>query len=137
MVDMVEETLTPFPRPGTPCIVCGEAIPAESGAYCEGCAGPFHLNQKAGATGRECGQVWISDEHLGLVFGCNRCLAPKAEVLADVLDLQEAALVAQVEMEVLEAAARAGELVYRTTSGGTILFMRGDVVEWAERRART
>lgn len=131
---MDDAHLTPFPRAGTRCVVCGEDIPEEGGAYCEGCGEPFHLNQKESAEGRDCGRVWISDEHLGLVFGCERCLTPAGGALEDVVDLAEAALLAQVEAAVLQAAALAGELAHRRTSGGAFLFLRRDVVSWAARR---
>ncbi|GBD22491.1 hypothetical protein HRbin29_00122 [bacterium HR29] len=131
---MSGETLTPFPAAGTPCAVCGESIPHEGGAYCEGCGEPFHLAQRAGLESRDCGRVWISEEHLGLVFGCDRCLAPPSDALDDVLDLEEAALLARVEAAVLQAAALAGELAHRRTSGGSFLFLRRDVTAWAARR---
>lgn len=128
---MDRELATPFPRAGTLCVVCGEAIREEGGAFCEGCGEPFHLNQSAVLEGRDCGQVWISEEHLGLVFGCNRCLAPEAQTLEDVVDLAEAALLAGVEAAAIEAAARSGQLAHRQTSGGTLLFVRKDVIAWA------
>lgn len=131
---MSGESLTPFPPAGTVCAVCGDAIPEEGGAFCEGCGEPFHLNQRAAPGGRDCGQVWISEEHLGLVFGCERCLAPPADALEEVLDLAEAALLARVEAAVLQAAALAGELAHRRTSGGAFLFLRRDVAAWAAQR---
>ena len=117
------------------CIVCNDYLETHTEAHCSACGQPFHLNQRIDLAGKDCGQVWISDEHLALEFGCNSCLAgpPAEEVsLDDILDLGEAATAAGVSTEMLDAAAAAGQIRHRKTGGGVLLFERRDVLAWAQ-----
>jgi hypothetical protein len=112
------------------CSVCSEPLTALRRAECSTCYTQFHLNQRMDQTDPECGQVWISDVHLGLEFGCNTCLEEAAAEggLDDVLDLAEAAAVAGVVPAELAMAAELGQVHHRKTSGGVYLFERKDVV---------
>lgn len=107
-------------------------------ALCDQCSKPYHLNQRTDLPGDDCGQVWISEEHLALEFACNSCLNPPVEEppssLDDILDVSEAAEVAGVSDAQLTLAAEGGELRHRKTSSGTYLFERRDVVSFARGR---
>lgn len=112
------------------CSVCGEPLEAHTEAYCDNCGKPYHLNQRTDLPGKDCGQVWISEEHLSLEFGCDNCLRPEppAEALDDILDSSEAAALAGFDESVLIAAADRGAIRHRKTARGVYLFERGDVV---------
>lgn len=56
------------------CRVCGEPTSEFSHAICSRCDLPFHLALRQDVPGKDCGQVWINPQHLGLEFGCNVCL---------------------------------------------------------------
>jgi hypothetical protein len=122
--------------PRNSCSVCGETLDEYSEAFCNACGLPYHLNQRSDREGKDCGEVWISEEHLCLEFACNTCLHPEPEtgLLDDVLDLAEAAQVAKVSEAVLAEAAVAGALPHRRTSSGIYLFQRGDLHEFAKGR---
>lgn len=111
------------------CSVCGDPLSSHTEAYCGGCGAPYHLNQRTDLEGKDCGQVWINEEHLGLEFGCNTCLtpAPPPPGLDDILDLDEAAAAAGVASAALLAAAEAGQIRHRKTGGGMHLFQRSDL----------
>jgi hypothetical protein len=111
--------------------VCGEALEPHTAASCNSCGNVYHLNQRQDIEGRDCGQVWINEEHMALEFACNTCLNPPDQSLDDVLDLEEAAAEASVSPTVLEAAAAAGEVRHRRTAGGLLLFTRADVRAYA------
>jgi hypothetical protein len=111
------------------CSVCFEALTITTEALCNNCGLPYHLNQRHDQEGKDCGQVWISEEHLSLEFACNTCLEPApAANLDDILDLGEAAQAAGVSETWLSAEAERGRVRHRKTSGGTYLFERRDVV---------
>ena len=112
------------------CSVCGERVEPHEEAFCNNCGNLYHLNQRTDLPGRECGQVWINEEHLALEFGCNTCLQPPEPQasLEDVLDISEAAAAAGMSEEALVAAADAGRVAHRKTVSGTYLFRRGDAV---------
>ena len=120
------------------CSVCGEPLEEHTRAICNACGLPYHLNQRADIEGKDCGQVWISEEHLGLEFACNTCLNPVDESaqggLDDVLDAGEAATVAKMSEGELTQAAVAGQIRHRRTSSGIYLFERGDVLDFAQGR---
>jgi len=104
---------------------------AHTEAFCNACGLAYHLNQRLDLPGKDCGQVWISEEHLALEFACNTCLAggPPAEAnLDDVLDAGEAALVAGLSEQGLIEMAVSGIVRHRRTSSGVYLFERRDVV---------
>jgi hypothetical protein len=44
-------------------------------AECNWCDRRYHLNQRNDVAGKDCGQVWIDEQHLALQFACNDCLA--------------------------------------------------------------
>ncbi len=110
----------------TICSVCGEALTPQTQAFCNSCAQPYHLNQRQDIPGKDCGQVWINEEHMALEFGCDRCLHPEKydNSLEDILDLSEAALYIGISETMLAEAADRGEIVHRKTSSGVYLFQR-------------
>ncbi|MGE5595671.1 MAG: hypothetical protein ACM3S1_06490 [Hyphomicrobiales bacterium] len=113
----------------TSCSVCGEELTPTTEAYCNSCNQPYHLNQRQDIPGKDCGEVWISEEHLGLEFACNRCLHPEQfeRPLDDVLDLTEAAAEIGYSEEDLARAADLGQVVHRKTAAGIYLFVRRDL----------
>lgn len=117
------------------CWVCGEHVEPHTEAFCGQCGRAYHLNQRTDMPGKDCGQVWINEDHLALEFACDRCLHPEPEVvaadLAQILDIAEAALAAGLAEAVLAAAAEAGSLRHRRTAGGVYLFERRDVIVYA------
>ena len=111
------------------CSVCGEAMERHTEATCDNCGSFYHLNQRTDLPGKDCGQVWINEEHLALEFACNNCLAPPAPPpgLDDVLDIAEAAALTGLGEDALRAAADSGELRHRKTGSGIYLFERRDL----------
>ena len=111
------------------CSVCGEEMAAHNQATCDNCGQTYHLNQRMDLPGKDCGQVWINEEHLALEFACNTCLnpAPAAANLDDVLDATEASEVTGMTEAALRAAADGGELRHRRTGSGVYLFERRDL----------
>jgi excisionase family DNA binding protein len=109
--------------------VCGEALEQHTEATCDNCGQLYHLNQRTDLPGKDCGQVWINDEHLALEFACNTCLhpAPAPAILDEVLDVSEAAELTGLSEDALRRAADRGELRHRRTGSGVYLFVRGDV----------
>src|SRR5437868_314612 len=102
------------------CCVCGDAVEAHTEAVCNSCGRTYHLNQRLDLPGKDCGEVWINEEHFALEFGCNLCLHPEPEAvegsLDEVLDSGEAAAAAGVPEHDLVAAAEAGRLRHRRTA---------------------
>ena len=115
------------------CSVCGEQVEPHTEAYCSHCGELYHLNQRTDRPGKDCGQVWINEEHMALEYGCDRCLHPEEHGagLDDVLDIGEASAVAGLSEAALTSAADAGTLRHRRTAAGTLLFQRRDVVGYA------
>lgn len=111
------------------CSVCGEAVEAHTEAICNNCGLVYHLNQRTDIAGRDCGEVWISEEHLALEFACNTCLHPEEPpgALDDILDAGEAAVFVGVTEQALVAIATSGQLRHRRTGSGTYLFERRDL----------
>ena len=109
--------------------VCAEDLEPHTEAICNNCAQPYHLNQRTDVPGKDCGQVWINEDHLALEFGCDNCLNPEPEAgnLDDVLDLAEAAAAIGYTEEALTAAADLGQVRHRKTGSGVYLFSRGDL----------
>jgi len=120
----------------TSCSVCSDPLDEADAAFCGECGNAYHLNQRQDRPGKDCGQVWINEDHLALEFACNSCLNPPADpaTLDDILDLPEAALAAGMPPEAVIAAANDGRLAHRKTSSGTYLFQRRDVLTFGERR---
>jgi len=116
------------------CSVCGGEIAPHMEAFCNNCAKPYHLNQRADMPGDDCGQVWISEEHLSLEFACNVCLNPAPASLDDVLDMAEAALLVSLSEDAIAAAAEGGMIRHRRTSSGVYLFQRVDLLAYLEGR---
>ncbi|MEX1253562.1 MAG: hypothetical protein WEE64_04400 [Dehalococcoidia bacterium] len=56
------------------CAVCGEATDERASSICSNCGERFHLNPRNDVPGKDCGTVWINDNHLALEFACQRCL---------------------------------------------------------------
>jgi hypothetical protein len=55
------------------CHVCGQPLAAET-AICNNCERPFHFRTREDSDGPDCGEAWISEQHLSLEFACNSCL---------------------------------------------------------------
>ena len=111
------------------CSVCGEEMAAHNEATCDQCGQLYHLTQRMDLPGKDCGQVWINEDHLALEFACNNCLMPPSPPtnLDDVLDATEAAAHTGMTEESLVAAADGGRLRHRRTGGGVYLFERRDL----------
>lgn len=58
-----------------PCSICGEQTSEYSNAMCNFCSRPYHLALRNDIPAKDCGQVWISEEHMSLEFACNTCIA--------------------------------------------------------------
>lgn len=120
------------------CVVCDEPIGGPLfEAHCTTCTKPFHLQQRTDVPGKDCGDVWLNDESLGLDFACFICIheaeatdEPQLPVLDldDVLDLGEAAGSLGWSNDRLVEAAAAGRVKHRQTSSGTLLFLRRDLL---------
>jgi hypothetical protein len=123
----------------TDCKVCNEPTETHTEAVCNACGGTYHLNQRADMPGKDCGEVWINEEHMGLEFACNVCLHPEAEEgqggLDDILDLPEAAAATGISEAMLLVAVEQGSLRGKRITGGAVIFERRDVVEYAARQA--
>lgn len=110
------------------CRVCSEVVTSITEAWCGSCGEVYHLNQRSDLPGKDCGRVWINEEHLALEFACDVCLLPPVPTgLDDVLDLVEAAAAMGVSEEWLAAEAAAGRVPHRKTAGGAHLFVRKDL----------
>ena len=109
------------------CCVCSEAVTPAMEAWCNSCGSAYHLNQRTDVEAKDCGQVWINQEHLALEFACDTCLGGGPPELDDVLDLTEAAEAGGVTEEWLAAEVAAGRVPHRKTAGGVLLFVRRDV----------
>jgi hypothetical protein len=120
------------------CSVCSEPLEQHTEATCDNCGLLYHLNHRTDLPGKDCGQVWINEDHLGLQFACDTCLDPPLEALSgaldDILDAAEAAEVAGTSEHQLVAAATGGAIRHRRTATGTYLFERGDVIHFAQGR---
>jgi hypothetical protein len=117
------------------CTVCEEATEPHTEAVCNGCGEIYHLNQRADLPGKDCGEVWINEDHQALEFACNRCLHPEEAPanLDDILDLAEAALAVGLSEEALLLGVEQGRLRSKRFAGGALIFERRDVVEFAAR----
>lgn len=115
----------------TLCFVCAEAVTPTTEAWCGACGNAYHLNQRTDLPGKDCGEVWINEDHMALEFACNRCLHPAPGALDDVLDSAEAAMESGLTVAMIEAAAAEGRLAHRRTAGGVYLFVRRDIREFA------
>jgi hypothetical protein len=113
------------------CIVCTETVTSTTEAWCGACGNVYHLNQRTDLPGKDCGEVWINEDHMALEFACFRCLHPAPGALDDVLDAAEASIETGLAVAEIEAAAIAGRLAHRRTAGGVYLFIRRDVREFA------
>jgi hypothetical protein len=109
------------------CSVCNEALTPTTEAWCGECGKSYHLNQRTDLPGKDCGSVWINEEHLALEFACYNCLHPVPQGLDDVLDLDEAAAETGMPAPALAEAADRGAVPHRKTSGGVYLFVRKDL----------
>ncbi|MEX0782340.1 MAG: hypothetical protein WD557_06790 [Dehalococcoidia bacterium] len=102
---------------------------AHNEATCDNCGRAYHLNQRMDLPGKDCGQVWINEDHLALEFACNTCLnsAPAPGNLDDVLDAGEASHLTGMTEDALRQAAEGGALRHRRTGSGVYLFERRDL----------
>jgi hypothetical protein len=117
------------------CTVCGDPLTPTSEATCDSCGKLYHLNQRSDLPGKDCGQVWINEEHLALEFACDTCLAPPVPEggLDDILDADEGAAVLGVGTSELVAMAEASAIRHRKTASGVYLFERRDLLALARR----
>jgi hypothetical protein len=60
------------------CSVCGELTSEYSNASCNFCFRPYHLALRNDIPSKDCGQVWISEEHMSLEFACNPCIGQQS-----------------------------------------------------------
>lgn len=60
------------------CHVCGETLGDET-AVCIVCDRTFHLRATEASDAKDCGDVWISEQHLSLEFACNVCLGHQVD----------------------------------------------------------
>ncbi len=56
------------------CTVCSGSADETNASDCYSCGALFHLNQRNDVPGKDCGDVWVSDESLALEFACRTCL---------------------------------------------------------------
>lgn len=130
---------TEAPKSPPTCVVCAEIVLAPFEAWCMRCGLAFHLQQRVDIPGKDCGDVWIDEDSLGLDFACLTCIERDAAEnepppvvepigLDDVLDLGEAAASVDWTEQDLAAAADAGRVKFRRTAGGILLFLRRDLL---------
>lgn len=60
------------------CVVCAEPTGQYCRAECYACGSPFHLALRQDMPCKDCGDVWLDEDHLALEFACNRCLHPES-----------------------------------------------------------
>ncbi len=60
------------------CVVCNEEVPALMQSVCGTCGRLFHLNQRKDMNVKECGEVWLDEERMGLMFRCENCIKSEA-----------------------------------------------------------
>ncbi len=70
----------------TICSVCEEELSGPNMATCLACQRDFHLQMRVDFAGKDCGEVWLHDARMHLMFGCSQCIeagrfaaAPDAE----------------------------------------------------------
>ena len=56
------------------CCVCGDGVDESNSADCNFCHERYHLRLRNDSDDKDCGEVWISPEHLALEFGCFSCV---------------------------------------------------------------
>jgi hypothetical protein len=56
------------------CHVCDDLLEQPNVAGCLACHRDFHLQVRMDVPGKDCGEVWLHEEHAHLVFGCRYCL---------------------------------------------------------------
>ena len=56
------------------CVVCNKEITALMQSFCGACGKVFHLNQRKDMSEKECGEVWLDEERMGLMFRCENCI---------------------------------------------------------------
>ena len=61
------------------CSVCHGPMTLPNMAECYRCRRYFHLHVRMNVPGTDCGQVWIDDEELSLVFNCQPCYETASE----------------------------------------------------------
>ncbi len=58
---------------GTPCTVCGAALPPIHHTVCEACSGTFHFRMTESAQALDCGYVYLDEQQCTTVFLCAPC----------------------------------------------------------------
>lgn len=56
------------------CIVCEEEVVAPNYARCLSCHRSFHLQMRTDIAGKDCGDAWLHEVEMHVVFGCRNCL---------------------------------------------------------------
>jgi hypothetical protein len=76
--DEITAALSPVATLLAICHFCGETLTGDT-ATCNNCQRTFHLRHRENGDGRDCGEVWISEQHLSLEFACDVCLGKRLE----------------------------------------------------------
>ncbi len=56
------------------CPICAESLDGPNVANCLSCRRDFHLQVRMDVEGKDCGEVWLHEEHMHLIFGCSECI---------------------------------------------------------------
>ena len=56
------------------CPICAESVGEPNVANCYNCRRDFHLQMRMDVDGKDCGLVWLHEERMHLMFGCNECI---------------------------------------------------------------
>lgn len=61
------------------CHVCDGPLTDREPSVCSKCDRPFHLRHRDDEPGSDCGEVWVSEQHLALEYACLVCLGRAGE----------------------------------------------------------
>ncbi|HEY7270766.1 MAG TPA: hypothetical protein VH951_13155 [Dehalococcoidia bacterium] len=56
------------------CPICSDDMSEPNLANCNSCHRDFHLQMRMDVEGKDCGRVWLHEENMHLVFGCDSCI---------------------------------------------------------------
>lgn len=56
------------------CVVCEEAVSPPNLAQCLSCYRFFHLQMRTDGEGKDCGEAWLHEVRMHIVFGCHACI---------------------------------------------------------------
>jgi hypothetical protein len=60
------------------CPICEEDLAAPNVVSCHACMRDFHLQVRMDVAGKDCGDAWLHEEMLHVVFGCRECITSGA-----------------------------------------------------------